>query len=176
MSSLKGSLFERDSRTLTINLRNGKQKQYTDNLATDDETDIKLFNIVQYFPEAGYALLHEQHYAGDVYFLVNVRTGREERVRGYPVLSPGRKRIAVANADVAFHLNPNMLKIYRLSAKGLSLEFDAMPEGWGASDIQWKSEKELVFYKVTLIIDFGGPAQQKERKVLKHIRGKWRIR
>ena len=137
------NLFQRTDRSLSINLTNGKKKVYTD-VDSDSGT---YYSVIKYFLDVGYALIHVGYLEGHSYFLLNTSNGAEWKVEGYALLSPKKKRFLIYEKDLDAEYSPNVLRIYRINPQGLDLEFDALPEHWGPSQVRWIDEQEVVFSK-----------------------------
>ncbi|MGV3742613.1 MAG: hypothetical protein ACO1NO_09925 [Burkholderiaceae bacterium] len=174
------TLFSRQAQQLTISLLNGRKKTYTDIPdAPNYGANGKWFTLVQYYPEIGYALLGVQYYEGDTYYLVNLKTGEETNIVSYPVLSPDRKRIAVANVDIVSGYTPDFLAVYELQPSGLKTEFYAKPDDWGADSVRWVSNDEISFIQYRLNPNYDAAESEQllleAPKTLKRTAGKWRI-
>ncbi len=178
-------LFSRQGSKLVISLTSGGMKTYVD-VADEKNHGVggKWFNLVRYFPQIGYGLIAVQFYEGGTYYLLDLGTGRDEDIIAEPVISPDRKRIAVANVDLESRYTPNVLSVFRLQRSGLITEFIAKPDDWGPGNLRWIGNEEISFVQYTLNPEFdpirpdefllGTPRELKHRTDNKG-RSKWHI-
>ena len=152
-------LFLREGGRLVITLNNGKKKTFID--IPDEERDGEQgmwFNIVDYYPDIHYALVAVHFFEGQTHYLVNRGSGSETEIISSPVVSPDKKRIAVANEDLHAEYTPNYLAVFRLHSDKLKKEFEVIPEDWGARDLRWVNNQELSFteYRFSANPESGG--------------------
>lgn len=168
-------LFSRSGSKLVVTLRNGSKKTYINTADNEDPVTGKWYNFVQYYPEIGYALIAIHYYEGGAYYFVNLSSGKESEIAAFPVLSPDRKRIGVANTDLAAYFTPNILAVYALNQNGLVTEFIEKQDDWGAENIRWITNEELTFTKNTPDQGYGNIGTTKILKLRKST-NKWSIK
>lgn len=170
-------LFSRAGSQLVIRLKNGETRTYVD---FPDEAHHgaggRWYSLAGYYPEIGYALVAVQYYEGDTYYLISVTTGKEENIASAPVISPDRKRIAVANVGLPSGYTPNALSVFKLRPGGLIKEFFEAPDDWGPGDLRWVSNEEITFtqYRVNPDYSAADDLVGAPRKLI-YRPGKWHI-
>jgi hypothetical protein len=173
-------LFSRDGLKLVISLTNGKKMTY---VGMPDEKNHGVegvwFNLVQYYPEIGYALVAVQYYEGSTCYLVNLTTGKDEDVISIPVISPDRRRIAVANVDLESRYTPNVLSVFEIRPTGLATEFFEKPGDWGPGKLRWVTNEEISFVQYSINPNYAPKEPEKflleTPKKLKRSGRKWNI-
>ncbi len=143
-------LFSRDGLRLVISLTNGKKKTYVD--IPDEKNhgvEGKWFNLVQYYPEIGYALVAVQYYEGGTYYFVNLTTGKDKDIISNPVISPDRKRIAIANVDLESRYTLECFICIRTPARRFGRRVSGKSRMSGAPrNLRWENNQESFFYRV----------------------------
>ncbi|MFH1076790.1 MAG: hypothetical protein V1753_08150, partial [Pseudomonadota bacterium] len=112
---------------------------------TEENTAGKDYSFVAYYTEIGYGLIEVQHWEGSTNYLVDMKTGKETDIIGYPTLSPDKKRIAVENADLESGYTDNVLSVYEIRPDGLVAEFIEKPKEWAPVNLRWINNQEITF-------------------------------
>ena len=143
-AAIHATLFSRNGRKLIVKLSNGAEKTYIDTENPDDVTGT-WYSFIKYFPEIEYGLIEAQYYEGGSYYLLNMRTGKDFHIEGYPILSPNKKKIVVSNMDIEAGYSANVLSVYEVRPESLVLEFQEKPNDWGPGDLRWINNDEISF-------------------------------
>lgn len=136
---------------LTITLLNGITKEFRDS-AFDTNKEIASgasYSAIAITSDARYVTLHRQTYEGEASSILDRQTGAEIKLDGYPIFSPDERRVATIGMDLAAEFSPNVLRIYRVTSEGLTLEYDARPNKWGPVDAMWTSPVALQYVHAT---------------------------
>jgi hypothetical protein len=141
--------FVRTGSSLKVKLLNGKVARFDDTVSEDDQNtdDIIHYAVVKYFSDIRYALLAAAFWEGGTHYLLNMTTGAKIEISGDAVLSPDKRRLAVWYIDMHVGYSPNVLAVYRISAKGPVREFTAQPNDWGPTAVSWQSSRAVAFTK-----------------------------
>jgi hypothetical protein len=150
-------IFSRKDQTLTVNLRNGSSKAFTNVVAKKPQDDGGEYWLDAYYPDIHYALIRSSYWLGEgqSYDLLDLRSGNTFDVGGYPTLSPDKTRFAVEMEDISAGYFENLLAVYKITPQDLVLEFKLNPQEWGVADIRWQNSLRLTFNKKTW-----GPANE----------------
>jgi hypothetical protein len=111
------------------------------------------FIFVNFLGQIGYYLVEEERYELSQYRAINSKNGKQKILEDLPVISPDKKRIAVASLGVDSDSKYNGIFFYRLSGDSLRTEKvfleDDVPdqERWGPSDAHWIDNKTVEFTK-----------------------------
>lgn len=132
---------------LSIALAAGGSKDFRD-VEAGDTRGVR-YSAIAVSPDARYVILHRQFWEGQASGILDRRTGVETRLDGFPAISPDGRWVATVNADLAAGYSPNVLRIYRITPDGISLEYDAKPDKWGALDAAWTSANTLEYMHAT---------------------------
>lgn len=134
----------REGGTLVIKLLTGGTTKFI----TKDTTSIDTigYNLVEVYPDIGYALVHEQYWEGGTYDLVNLQTGQIEDINGWPLISPSKKFLVAINFGDLMGYTDSIIKIYRLARPHLILDWSLMPN-WSPSDPHWITDSKLELIK-----------------------------
>ncbi|ACT49006.1 hypothetical protein [Methylotenera mobilis] len=173
-------LFLRKDNLLTVRLLNGKSVHFKD-VPADSEgknaDDVVLYSVQKYFPEINYALISLAYGEGHSAYLLNLTNGLKTLVTGDAILSPDKRRLVVWNMEIEADYSPNILSVYRITNKGLILEFLIEPNDWGTKTATWRNNKTIEFSKTSLM--YGG--YQTQTHVLRftgkslNLGGSWQI-
>ena len=141
------ALFQRNGVNLSVKLRNGRVKTYKD--VPDGEgvngDDVNHFYVTDHFPEVHYAVIDVGHYEGGSIFLLNLRDGKQTYAGGYPVLSPDKRRFAIAHVGSAY--DPAVLAVYRIASGTLFKEYEERHNDFGFGRISWTDPGSLAFVR-----------------------------
>ena len=142
------TLFKRNGVNLSVKLRNGRVKTYKD--FPDGEgvngDDVNHFYVTHHFPEVHYAVIDIGHYEGGPIFLLNLRDGKQTYTGGYAVLSPDKRRFAIAHSGSAY--DPAVLAVYRIASGTLSKEYEERHNEFGFGRIRWTDPSSLAFVRL----------------------------
>jgi hypothetical protein len=143
------NLFVRAGSSIKIKLRHGNFVRFDDTLSEDDQNtdDVIHYAVVKYFSDIRYALVAAAFWEGGTYYLLNMTTGAKTEISGDAVLSPDKRRLAVWYIDMHVGYSPNVLAVYRISARGPVREFMAQPNDWGPTAVSWQSSRAVTFTK-----------------------------
>lgn len=147
-------LFKRTGKALRISLRNGKTKILRD---FEQGDDVKAFSLTEYFPDNGYGVIDIALYEGHNLQMISLRDGKLTNTGGYPVLSPDKKRFAVAEFGSVYDYG--VLAVYRISEKGLIREYSTRSFDWGYGNVKWRSSTSFSFGRARTFA-LGSNAQQ----------------
>jgi hypothetical protein len=133
---------KRDTRVLTLKLKNGKTKVISDTKECDDpaqEGACVKYRLEGYIGDRQF-IVSVTPYECPYVLLVNRRTGEETTLGGWPELSPNRKRFVVTASFVAGECNPHYsIAIFSLGSDPPRLEWhftadsdyeDYASDGW----------------------------------------------
>jgi hypothetical protein len=137
--------FRKDG-TLFITLTTGAQTKFNDKNTSPNE--MVGYNLVEVYPDIGYALIHEQYWEGGTYDLVNLQSGQIEEIKGWPLISPSKKYLVSINFGGVSGYTDSVIKIYRLARPHLILDWSLMPP-WAPSDPHWITDSKLELLKNT---------------------------
>lgn len=135
--------FRKDG-TLFIKLTTGAQSKFNDKNTSPNE--MVGYNLVEVYPDIGYALIHEQYWEGGTYEIVNLQTGQIENIKGWPLISPTKKYLVSINFGDTAGYTDSVIKIYRLTRPHLTLDWSLMPN-WSPSYPHWISDSKLELIK-----------------------------
>ena len=140
-------LFSREGTALNIFLEGGSTKVFTDLFSEKRPADTTTYWLDSYYADVGYVLIRSKfwHGEGQSFELLNLRSGEIVEVGGYPTLSPDKSRFAIEMEDISAGYFENLLAIYKITPKGLMLEFKLTPKDWGISNIRWNNKLQLTF-------------------------------
>lgn len=134
--------FVRKNGNLSISLKKGK-KTYTN---SGEDTEVKRFSLVNYLKPVDQAVIHIQFWENVAYRLLDLNTGKEIDIEGYPILSPDSRRIVSARMDIDIGLSPNSISIYRFENGKVVKEFTIKPD-WGPSNPEWQGDSKILLKK-----------------------------
>ena len=106
--------------------------------------DGEFYSALELDPRHRFVVIHRQHYEGSVFGLLDRKTGTLTPLGGYPVLSPDRHWIAVADSDE----ESATLQIFSVNGGRLMKAFDANPQNWGIRGVAWDSNTVLSYRRV----------------------------
>lgn len=131
-----------DEHKLSLKLKNGSIKTYTDVLSEDYSTAVS-YSFIGYPDGLNYYVLRLQYYEGCGFILVDQNDGKEYAVADLPVMSPDKKTFACVHADVAAKYNSNAIQIWHILEGRLVLAYELNPKQWGPSSAIWKDRDHL---------------------------------
>ncbi len=146
MNEVKGKAA-RQGKTLTLNYADGKSRSFLDQTACTGFEDCIHYYLKAYYPRHGYFLLDVYRYEGGLYLLVRERDGKEEVIRGEPILSPdGAAFVSACFNDI----DCNALEVYRFTERGIWREFAHAPEDYSVYKVrQWDGDNKVLLERVT---------------------------
>ncbi|MCO1334231.1 hypothetical protein MO867_07725 [Microbulbifer sp. OS29] len=131
---------------LALTLKNGETKVYTDFLVKDRPTKNQAFSALEQINDS-FLLIHRQLWEASSYILLDLDSGIEYLLSGYPLLSPQGIYLLVAEQDLDAGFNKNILKVYYLAGKFPKIIFEIEPENWGPDRVRWTTENTVEFSK-----------------------------
>jgi len=141
---------------LVITLLNGGTKEFRDRAFNPNESIVNVvgYSAISVTSDSRYVTLYRQFWEGGASSIMDRQTGVEFELDGFPTFSPDGQWVATVDADLAATFSPNVLRIYRVLPSGLSLVYDAKPDGWGpeawgAVDALWTSPTSLQYMHAT---------------------------
>ncbi len=142
------SFFRRtDEKTIVLSLRNGEKIILENN---NSEIDTRAsFAVLEYIAKMDSVVVLRQYYEGAAYLLINLSSGVQKKLRGYPAVSPDGRSIVVADQDLFAGYNDNIFQVYRIEDEW-RLEFEEEPTDWGPDQVKWIGNNCLSFIKVTV--------------------------
>jgi len=144
----KKPFFERkNDETIVLTLRSGVEIVYENNNSEVDRW--ASFAALEYIAEIDSVLLLRQYHEGSAYLLLNLSTGIQHKIDGYPSISPNGQSIVIAERDLIAGYNKNLFQIYRIENEW-HLEFDANPTDWGPSQVNWVGDDCISFFKFSI--------------------------
>ncbi len=141
----------RTGQTLSLALRDGKQKEFADRVTQDDSTIRYAFR--DYFRPQGLFVMCRQFYEGGDHVVVDDRTGKAVELDAAPYLSPDGRRLLTASYDLAAGYVPNRLRVYELKGTTLLEQYSIEPMEWGPADADWLDDNTIAFDRVVLAAD-----------------------
>jgi hypothetical protein len=104
-------------------------------------------------PGTAYAVVHRGYYEADDHLLVFTPTGDTLALTDAPLLSPDRRYVAAATADLSAGYEDNALELVALTARGPRREFVRVTSattdtgGWAPVGLHWRGDT-LTFDRV----------------------------
>lgn len=129
--------------TLRLALEAGDTVRLVDRPA--EGSDALLFSYQDHWADAGWFVVHEQHYEGSEFLLIGEAAGERVRVPARPLPAPDGERFAVLSFDLEAGYAPNTLQIWRLNEGEATLEWAIEPDTWGPVGGRWMGPETLMF-------------------------------
>ena len=114
---------------------------FTDTLDEFKHVEGGLYLYLGYYPDIGQHLVRVFYYEGRNYVLVSNTTAEAVFTGDTPHVSPLRKRIAVADAGIAY--TPNQIRLWALESGRLRLEHSEPSKTLSASFIRWEDDESF---------------------------------
>ena len=136
-----------DNGKLEVTLVNGHKHYFIDEAGVNgDGVEDTQYSALEVIDSSKYVVIQRQFYEGMDFTLLDLETDTLLNFNGYPVFSPNRRWIAVADGS---DQSP-VLQIYSIVKKEPMLAFDAHPEEWWPWGVTWDSSTSLSYRAGTL--------------------------
>ncbi|WP_419571557.1 hypothetical protein [Rheinheimera sp.] len=133
--------------------------------------------VVAYLKAVRLAVVWVYENKGRSVYLVQMQSGEQTQVNGFPLVSPDQRRLLVYSEATTEKDNAKLLAIYRLTKTGkLTPELalsgdDNRLQPWNPIDVHWQSPTQVQF--IRLYDSAGQPMQQKH--LLEFSNRQWRL-
>ncbi len=144
MSQKMPKHFERKLDKLIIYLENSKSVSLNNE---NENSDLcKFYSYLIYIPEINSHLIEEQWYEGSQEVLVNNLSGKIQKIWGFPIISPDKKRFFVVNKCLFSGYSNNGIQIYKVMPDQYIKEYEE-ETNWGPGKAKWVNNKTIVIEK-----------------------------
>jgi hypothetical protein len=135
---------------MDVDLLDGRVRSFVDvNRGEIADADDEFYSALEVDRLNRYIVVHRQLYEGSLFGLLDRKTGIFTKIDGYPVFSPDRRWIAVADAGV----NGATLQIYEVAESGPKKAYDVDLENSDIADVAWTSSTVLRYVPVTFNLE-----------------------
>jgi hypothetical protein len=140
-SNLRAPFLRRaSSGSLDVELISGRIYSFVDVDGGNADTDV-FYSALEVVTANRYVVIHRQFYEGGAFGLLDRKSGAFTKFDGYPILSPDRRWIAVADVDQ----NSETLQIFEVTDGVFRLALDAHPLKWWPTEVEWRSPTSLIY-------------------------------
>lgn len=137
----------REGDRLRLSYSSGGSRVFLNQTACTSYKDCVFYFLKAYYPEQGYFLLDVFRYEGGMYWLVREKDGKEQEVRGEPVMSPDGKLFVSACFN---DINCNALEIFRFTEQGIWREFAHAPQDASVYKVlRWERADKVALERIT---------------------------
>jgi hypothetical protein len=141
---------------------------------TEDDT---LPYLVAYLEEVQLAVVWVYEYRGRSVYLVNIHTGVQTQINGFPLLSPDKNRLLVYSEARSDKENANLLLIYQIRRNKLYVELimsgdDNRIQPWNPLNVRWISPDKVEFTR----LHYHNEQEEQQHHSLQLKQGKWQLR
>ncbi len=142
--------FRPDPGTLCILTTDGDTVTFTDVTDMDEICYFSVFTLADRLPEQDYWVVQLSGHEWAEYFLVSGKNGSYSSAISVPVASPDGTRLLCAYRDIIAAFVDNGIQIWRIDPDSLALEYSALNEDWGPSDVEWIDDSSIVFDRISV--------------------------
>jgi len=132
--------------------------------------------VVNYFQELSLVVVWVFEKQKRTVYLVNMKTGEQTQVDGFPLISPDKKRLLVYSQATTEKNNAKLIAIYQLKRDKLYPEMvlsgdDNRLQPWNPAEVKWQSATEISFVR---LYDSAGQ-QVQQQHLLQLTEQQWRL-
>ena len=114
------------------------------NGAERDIHDVVTYQALEVINEQ-FILVFKRYYEGFSYALISLSTGAQASLKGYPVISPNKGFMIVAEGGLDSEHSYPVLQLYQLEQDKLIAVYDATPQRWEPDHVVWISDTKVSF-------------------------------
>jgi hypothetical protein len=134
--SALSSRFSRAGRLLSI--RTAQKTVRLRDRSNENDQDVS-YSYLTFLADARLHILHAQLWEGSSYLAIDHMTGREYPTRGFPAVSPDRKRAVTFSAAGEARYDANGVEVWNIRKGRLRVEYTYGPDAgdWSPVDARW---------------------------------------
>lgn len=149
--SMKARPFLRKNKNELHVIKNNKIiKVYKDGQDPIYRHEKVTYTVLEMLPTNKHLLILRQFHEGAAYLVLDIDSGYEMYMNGYPLMSTNLKYMLVSHKDLDAGYAPNIFKLYLHINSKFELIFDAKPNAWAPDNVTWLSDTQVTFNKVSL--------------------------
>jgi len=139
--------YKKQSNKLILPISNNKTVIYIDTLSPESEsTDYRIYNYLGHYPEIGYYLIEAGFYEYASFYLIDMNTGKETEILGFPKFSSQQNYLININEMGGMGDEPIGYQIWKFNKKEKSfikiVEFNQFE--WYPIDFVWENDKSVI--------------------------------
>lgn len=139
--------YKKQNNKLILPISNNKTVIYIDTLSPESEsTDYRIYNYLGHFPEIGYYIIQAGFYEYASFYLIDMKTGKENELLGFPKFSPKQSYLININEMGGMGDEQIGYQIWKFKKKEKSFikifEFDQFE--WYPIDFIWENDNSAI--------------------------------